>query len=110
MLVSTIELSSARPTDKCATIGIALGREHIGQGNGTDAIRISPNTGFREVGLHRIQLEVVTFTRPGIRTYETAGFVEERRHRDSAWHDWRWYDEVMMSVLEHEWAARRFAS
>jgi hypothetical protein len=29
------------------------------------------------------------------------------RHRESVWHDGRWYDEVLMSILDHEWAARR---
>jgi RimJ/RimL family protein N-acetyltransferase len=25
-------------------------------------------------------------------------------------HDGRWYDEVLMSILDHEWAARRSSS
>jgi len=29
------------------------------------------------------------------------------RYRESVLHDGRWYDEVLMSILEHEWAARR---
>ena len=38
-----------------------------------------------------------------------AGFVEEGRLRESVLHDGRWYDEVLMSILDHEWAARRSA-
>ena len=38
---------------------------------------------------------------------QKAGFVEEGRHRESVLHDGRWYDEVLMSILDHEWAARR---
>jgi RimJ/RimL family protein N-acetyltransferase len=38
---------------------------------------------------------------------EKAGFVEEGRLRESVLHDGRWYDEVLMSILDHEWAARR---
>ena len=106
-LVGMIELSTARPKDRCATIGIALGREHIGRGYGTDATRVIVDYGFREMGLHRVQLEVATFNPAGIRAYEKAGFVEEGRRRDSVWHDGHWYDEVMMSILEHEWTARR---
>ena len=33
--------------------------------------------------------------------------VEEGRHRESVLHDGRWYDEVLMSILDHDWAARR---
>jgi RimJ/RimL family protein N-acetyltransferase len=97
----------ARPKDRCATLGIALGREYVGRGYGTDAVRVIVNYGFREMGLHRIQLSVAPFNPAGIRAYEKAGFVEEGRHRESVLHDGRWYDEVLMSILDHEWAARR---
>lgn len=68
--------------------------------------RVIVDYAFREMGLHRIQLTVAPFNRAGIRAYEKAGFVEEGRHRDAVWHDGRWYDEVLMSLLDHEWAAR----
>jgi len=110
ILVGNIGLFGARPKDRSATIGIALGREHIGRGYGTDAMRVIVDYAFREMGLHRIQLVVAPFNPAGIRAYEKAGFVEEGRHRDAVWHDGRWYDEVMMSVLDHEWAAHRSPS
>jgi RimJ/RimL family protein N-acetyltransferase len=107
VLVGHVALWDARPKDRCATLGIGLGREHIGRGYGTDAMRIIVGYGFREMGLHRIELSVAPFNMAGIRAYEKAGFTEEGRRRELVWHDGRWYDEVMMSVLDHEWAARR---
>jgi RimJ/RimL family protein N-acetyltransferase len=107
VLIGHLGLWGARPKDRQATLGIALGREYIGRGYGTDAMRVIVGYGFREMGLHRIQLTVAPFNPAGIRAYEKAGFVEEGRHRESVWHDGRWYDEVLMSVLDHEWAARR---
>lgn len=107
VLVGNLALWGARAKDRCATLGIALGREHVGRGYGTDAMRVIVDYGFREMGLHRIQLGVAPFNPAGVRAYEKAGFVEEGRHRESVWHDGRWYDEVMMSVLDHEWAAAR---
>ena len=95
--------------DRCATLGIALGREYIGHGYGTDAMRVIVSYGFREMGLHRIQFGVAPFNPAGIRAYEKAGFVEEGRLRESVLHDGRWYDEVLMSILDHEWAAGRSA-
>src|SRR6202020_2233503 len=106
-LVGGINLWGGKAKDRCATIGIALGREYLGRGYGTDAMRVIVDYGFREMGLHRIQLGVAPFTPAGIRAYEKAGFVEEGRLRESVLHDGRWYDEVLMSVLDHEWAARR---
>src|ERR1039457_6139005 len=107
VLVGNIGLWGARPKERCATLGIALGREYIGRGYGTDAVRVIVGYGFREMGLHRIQLGVAPFNPAGIRAYEKAGFVEEGRLRESVLHDGRWYDEVLMSILDHEWAARR---
>jgi RimJ/RimL family protein N-acetyltransferase len=106
-LVGAINLWGGKAKDRCATIGIALGREYLGRGYGTDAMRVIVGYGFRELGLHRIQLTVAPFNPAGIRAYEKAGFAEEGRRREAVWHDGRWYDEVLMSVLEHEWAARR---
>lgn len=59
------------------------------------------------MGLHRIQLSVAPFNPAGVRAHEKAGFVEEGRHREAVLHDGHWYDEVLMSVLHHEWATRR---
>ena len=109
VLAGNLGLWGARPKDRCGTIGIALGREYIGRGYGTDAMRVIVDYGFREMGLHRIQLGVAPFNPAGIRAYKKAGFVEEGRYRESVLHDGRWYDEVLMSILDHEWAARRSA-
>jgi RimJ/RimL family protein N-acetyltransferase len=112
VLVGRIWLSAAgaRPKDRCATAGIALGREYIGRGYGTDAMRVIVGYGFREMGLHRIQLGVALFNLAGIRAYQEAGFVKEGRYRESVLHDGRWYDSVLMSILDHEWAARQSAT
>jgi len=107
VLVGNLGLWGTRPKDRCATLGIALGRDHIGRGYGTDALRIIVSYGFREMGLHRIQLVVAPYNVAGIRAYTKAGFTEEGRRREIVLHDGRWYDEVLMSVLDHEWAARR---
>jgi RimJ/RimL family protein N-acetyltransferase len=107
VLVGNTGLWGARPKDRCATLGIALGREHTGRGYGTDAVRVIVGYGFREMGLHRIQLSVAPFNSAGIRAYQKAGFTEEGRQREAVLHDGRWYDEVLMSILDHEWAARR---
>jgi RimJ/RimL family protein N-acetyltransferase len=107
VLVGNIGLWGARAKDRCATLGIALGREYLGRGYGTDAMRVIVGYGFREMGLHRIQLGVAPFNQAGIRAYEKAGFTEEGRHREAVWHDGRWYDEVLMSVLDHEWASQQ---
>ncbi|MBV9794096.1 MAG: GNAT family N-acetyltransferase [Actinobacteria bacterium] len=106
-LVGSVSMFGISAKDRSATIGIALAREYMGRGYGTDAMRVIVAYGFRELGLHRIALTVAPFNAAGVRAYEKAGFTEEGRHREAVWHDGRWYDEVLMSVLEQEWAGRR---
>ena len=106
-LIGMISLAGMRPKCRCATLGIALGRDFLGRGYGSDAMRVIVASGFRELGLHRIQLGVAPFNPAGIRAYEKAGFTEEGRLRRSVLHDGRWYDEILMSVLEDEWAVRQ---
>ena len=50
MLVGHIGLRGASPKDRCTTVGIALGREHIGRGYGSDAMRVMVGYAFRDVG------------------------------------------------------------
>jgi RimJ/RimL family protein N-acetyltransferase len=107
VLAGNIGLWGARPKDRCATLGTALGREYTGRGYGTNAMRIIVGYGFREMGPHRIQLGVAPFNPAGNRAHQKAAFTEESRLRESVLHDGRWYDEVLMSILDHEWAARR---
>jgi len=106
-LIGMVSLSGLGPKSRCATLGIALGRDFLGRGYGSDAMRVIVDYGFRELGLHRIQLGVAPFNPAGVRAYQKAGFTEEGRLRESVLHDGRWYDEILMAILDHEWAAGR---
>ncbi|WP_375487288.1 GNAT family N-acetyltransferase [uncultured Jatrophihabitans sp.] len=61
VLVGSLHLRGVRTKDRSATLGIALGREHIGHGYGSDATRLLVDYAFREMGLHRLQLTVAPF-------------------------------------------------
>ena len=50
-----------------------LGRDYIGRGYGMAAMRVIGDYGFREMGLHRIQLSVARFDPAAIRAYQKAG-------------------------------------
>jgi RimJ/RimL family protein N-acetyltransferase len=106
VLVGHVSLFGVRPKDGCATLGIGLGREFVGQGYGSDAVRVMVSYGFREMGLHRVQLEVSAFNTAGLRAYVRAGFTEEGRRREAIYHDGQWYDDVLMGILRAEWSPR----
>jgi RimJ/RimL family protein N-acetyltransferase len=52
LLVGFVGLWGARPKDRCAELGIALGREHLGRGYGTDATRVMVGYGCPIVQPH----------------------------------------------------------
>jgi RimJ/RimL family protein N-acetyltransferase len=104
-LVGHVSLFGMGVKARSATLGIVLGRQFVGRGYGTDAVRVIVSYGFREFGLHRIQLGVAGYNLQGIAAYRKAGFVEEGRRREALLHDGHWYDEVLMSILEQDWRA-----
>lgn len=93
--------------NRCGTLGIVLGRDHWGDGLGTEAVRLMVRYGFVEMGLHRIQLGVYSYNERAIRSYTSVGFREEGRRPETAFHGGSWHDEVLMGILEHDWRAEQ---
>jgi RimJ/RimL family protein N-acetyltransferase len=75
----------------------------LGQGLGTEAARLALAFGFEVLGLHRIDLRVMSHNERAIASYLKCGFREEGRERDSAFLEGRWIDDLIMSVLEDEY-------
>lgn len=77
----------------------------MGRGLGTEAIRLVLRHAFGTLGMHRVDLKVLDFNDRAIAAYRACGFVEEGRERESCWVDGRWHDDVIMGVLDREFAA-----
>ena len=94
--------------NNCANIRIAIfSPDDYGGGYGTEAMRMMVDYGFRELKLHRISLGVFAFNPRAIRVYEKVGFKREGILRDILFYDGEYHDEIVMSILEQEWAANR---
>lgn len=72
-----------------------------------EATRLVVGHGFEQLGLHRIQLEAYGHNRRAVHVYEKVGFVLEGVRREAAWRDGVWVDEVVMALLDREWAVHR---
>jgi RimJ/RimL family protein N-acetyltransferase len=81
-------------------------RSAWGQGYGTEATELMVGHAFERLHLHRVALTVFQFNERAIRSYQKAGFRIEGRARDAIFRDGRYWDEIHMSVLSDEWAAR----
>jgi len=75
--------------NRVATVGIFLGKEHLEQGYGTDALRVLVDFCFNEVNLNKVRLNVFSFNKRAIRCYENCGFKHIDSHYRGAGSDER---------------------
>lgn len=104
-IVGAAGLEARSSRERSAALGIWLAEPHWGRGYGTDAVRTLCGYGFREMNLHRIQLQVYPFNERGLRAYERVGFREEGRLRDALFVDGRHHDVIVMGLLASEFVA-----
>lgn len=96
------------PSAARAELGIAIqDKRYWGKGYGTDAVRQVLKHAFGEMRLHRVELHVDEDNVRGIRCYEKCGFVREGLLREHRRVGRRWANTIQMSILAHEWKARR---
>ncbi|PWG12043.1 GNAT family N-acetyltransferase [Streptomyces sp. V2] len=106
-VVGEVVLNEWDPAARSCTFRTFLGAHGRGRGFGTEATRLIVGHGFDQLGLHRIELEAYAFNSRAIRVYEKVGFVREGVRREIELRDGKWVDEVVMAVLEDEWAVHR---
>jgi RimJ/RimL family protein N-acetyltransferase len=109
--IGHVRLDHVDLRDRRASLAIGIEDfSRLGKGMGTEAIRLVQQYAFGELGLHRLSVRVVDYNHRAIRAYEKCGFVIEGREREAALVDGRWYDDVMMGLLDREnraWLSRR---
>ncbi|MFJ9731029.1 GNAT family N-acetyltransferase [Streptomyces sp. NPDC101169] len=82
-----------------------IGPRGRGRGIGTEATRLIVGHAFQSLGLHRVELAAWAHNHRALRVYEKAGFVVEGVRREVQVRDGEWADEVIMAILDREWAA-----
>ncbi|MEU2283161.1 GNAT family protein [Streptomyces sp. NPDC013178] len=90
---------------RSCTFRTLIGPGGRGRGLGTEATRLIVGHGFEQLGLQRIQLELYGDNDRARHVYEKVGFVVEGVRREAAFREGKWVDEVLMAVLDREWAA-----
>lgn len=76
-----------------------------GRGRGRAMMQRICEIGFRELGLHRLELYVFDFNEAAIACYKRAGFRIEGLVRDKRKRDNACWSPYLMSLLEPEWEA-----
>ncbi len=107
-LIGTCAFSQLDGDNGSTLYHITIGEKDAwGLGYGTEATTLMIEHAFERLGLHRVALSVFAFNERAIRAYRKAGFVVEGRARQSIWRDGRYWDELQMSMLDTDWAARQ---
>jgi diamine N-acetyltransferase len=77
-------------------------REEWGKGYGREAVMLLLGHAFRQLNFHRVAIGVVSFNERALHFWEKLGFRREGIQRDEYYYDGKYYDFVMMSILEDE--------
>ncbi|WP_250405003.1 GNAT family N-acetyltransferase [Streptomyces cellostaticus] len=89
---------------RSCTFRTLIGPRGRGRGIGTEAARLIVAHGFESLGLHRVELAAWAHNHRALRVYEKVGFVVEGVRREVQVRDGEWADEVIMAILDREWA------
>jgi diamine N-acetyltransferase len=94
------------PAWRTTDLSIIIGEKAAwGKGYGTETIRLLLDYAFGYLNFHRVSIGVVAFNEGALRFYEKIGFQREGIQRDGYYYNHRYYDFVMMSILEDEFKA-----
>jgi RimJ/RimL family protein N-acetyltransferase len=102
--IGNISLDGIDWKERQAELGIIIGeKDEWDKGYGSEAISLMLGYGFDRLGLHRIYLRVYENNPRAIRCYEKAGFRREGVMRESHFSEGRYWDTILMGLLEGEW-------
>ncbi len=93
------------PDNQSCGFRIALGPGGRDRGYGTEATRLVVDHVFRELPIHRIQLEVYAFNPRAQHVYERVGFRREGVLRDGLRWAGEFHDTIVMGLLRSDWEA-----
>ena len=109
--IGSVGLHDTAPEDRKTTFGIVIGEKDFwSRGYGTDATLTLLRFCFDEMNLRRVMLHVDERNGRAIACYKKCGFVEEGRLRGDRFAEGRYWDTVVMAVLEDEFQALLGAS
>jgi ribosomal-protein-serine acetyltransferase len=92
--------------DQCnlsTSIGYWIDEDHEGKGIVTAACRAIVTHGFREFGLHRIEIRCATWNHRSSAVPRRLEFVEEGILREAEWLHGKWVDLRVFSMLARDW-------
>ncbi|KAK9412714.1 putative Acyl-CoA N-acyltransferase [Seiridium unicorne] len=97
--------SNYRHHHRLAVLSIAIAPGYQGHGYGAEAIRWAMDWAFERANIHSLSLGCVEYNERAKHLYEKLGFVLEGKLRKCHFHERKWWDVLLFSMLEDEWEA-----
>lgn len=102
-----IELGAIDPRNRSLRIGrVLVAPAFRGRGAGAEMMRLALRKAFEELRVHRVELGVFDVNPGAMALYEKVGFRRDGVRRESFWTAEGFWSEVVMSILDSEWAGR----
>lgn len=90
--------------NRSVVVGIFIGdKNYWSKGYGTDAMKVLVDFIFDEMNINRIQLNVYSFNKRAIRSYEKVGFKVEGVLRKALFKAGEYHDDIVMGLLKEEY-------
>ena len=91
------------PARGTAGVFIVIGARRLwGRGLGAAVLCEIVGRGFKDLGLRKINSDILEPNIASLKIHEKAGFVKEGRLRQDAWRAGRWVDRILLSILAEE--------
>ena len=109
--IGYIDLFDLDGVNRKAELSLMIGERDVwGRGYAREALRTLLRHAFAPVatgglGLHKVYLSVFAENVAARRAYAACGFREDGILRDDVYRGGSWHDQILMSVLEHEFIA-----
>lgn len=93
------------PNSRNASVGYFVGKQHWGNGYGTEMVQALLQFGFQQLKLHRIFANCDAENAPSRRILERTGFRQEGLLRQHCLRSYGWSDTCWYGILEEDWTA-----
>lgn len=100
--IGNARLSAVDRVNQSAGYGRLIGREHRGQGLGTDSLVQILRYGFHKMNLHRLWTDVIAYNENSCGSNRKVGMHEDGVHRHAIFKDGAFHDMVHFSMLREE--------
>lgn len=95
------------PKNRACMFGITIASPYQNSGYGTEAVNWTLDWAFRRANMHSVHLSSVEYNKRAHKCYQKCGFKFDGRQRQCHWHDRKWYDSYLFSIMEDEWGEMR---